>query len=89
MTGFILLDNLRLLRSLVLLFVLGLAGCAKYAEGDCIQDVKYGFIYRIVEVRFTSYKVQEWIDNKWTFFQEPSFGALNSDHVKISCPVQS
>jgi len=80
-------DNWCMFRWSVLLFlVFGLTGCAKYGEGDCVQDVKLGLIVRVVEVRFTSYKIQEWIDNKWAFFQEPPFAALDSDTVKISCP---
>src|SRR5262245_31579677 len=69
-----------------------LSGCSKFSEGDCIQEVNYGSIWRITAVNFFGeYEVQWWVaglspgrKGVWTF---PTKGLPSARYVKIACPV--
>lgn len=72
-----------------LLLVTSVGGCAKYREGDCIQDVKDGYIWRIAAVHFNRYTMQGWSDGKWGLPVNGSFDTFDSRYVKISCPFST
>src|SRR5262245_31324280 len=72
-----------------LLLVTSLSGCAKFREGDCIQNVKDGFIWRTTAVRFNRYTMQGWFDGKWGLPADGPFSTFDSGYVKISCPFSS
>ena len=77
-------------RKLILLFaVTSLIGCAKFREGDCIQNVKDGFIWRITKVHFNKYVVQGWFNGKWGLSEDGPFYTFDSRYVKISCPFST
>jgi hypothetical protein len=67
------------------------AGCTKFKEGECIQHVKDGFIWRITAVQFNKYKtVQGWFDGKWGLPVDPdNFNPDDGRYVKISCPMST
>ena len=68
-----------------LLAVISLTGCAKFSEGDCLQNVKDGFIWRVSKVHFYKYTVQGWFDGKWGLSVDGPFDTFDSHYVKISC----
>jgi hypothetical protein len=55
------------------LLVTFLGGCAKFQEGDCIQNVKDGFVWRIIEVHLDRYTMQGWFDGKWGLVVDSTF----------------
>jgi hypothetical protein len=66
-----------------------LTGCAKFGEGDCIQDPKNGYIWRITAVHFNKYKIQGWLDGKWGLPVDGSSDTFDPYYVKISCPFST
>lgn len=83
-----LLHKLNKFSSLILLLFifLSLFGCAKFKEGECIQNTSEGTIWRITSVRYTEYTLQAWIDGKWGRPVEGPFDTFDSRYVKVSCP---
>ncbi|MDO8283324.1 MAG: hypothetical protein Q7U10_12010 [Thermodesulfovibrionia bacterium] len=77
---------MRLMLLLLLIVSLFLFGCAKFKEGECIQDTSKGTILRITAVHYTDYTVQAWFEGKWGVPVKVPFGAYDSGHVKVTCP---
>lgn len=71
---------------LILPLLASLIGCAKLSEGDCIQNTKDGYIWRITKVGITQYTMQGWSEGKWGLPVASSFNSYDSGHVKIACP---
>lgn len=74
---------------LILALVASFAGCAKFKEGDCIQNTKDGYIWRITRVGVSEYTMQGWLDGKWGVAANGSFDTFDSRYVKISCPFST
>ena len=74
---------------LILALVASFAGCAKFKEGDCIQNTKDGHIWRITRVGVSQYTMQVWLDEKWGVAVNGSFDSFDSRYVKISCPFST
>ena len=74
---------------LVLSLLAFLIGCAKFSEGDCIQNTKDGYIWRITKVGITQYTTQGWVESKWGLPVAASFNTYDSVYVKIACPFSS
>lgn len=72
-----------------LALVTSVTGCAKFRDGDCIQNVKDGHIWRITAVHFKTYTVQGWFNGKWGLPVDESVGPVDSRYVKISCPFST
>ena len=80
--------------SRLLLLTLGLiaalTGCRKFNEGECVQNVRDGYIWRITEISFyNKYSVQGWTNGKWGTPVEDSNLNLNSGYVKVTCPFST
>lgn len=73
---------------LLLLFIviISLMGCAKFKEGECIQNTSDGTIYRITSVHFREYTLQGWFDGKWGLPVNGSRDTFDSRYVTVSCP---
>jgi len=70
--------------------IAALSGCGKFNEGDCVQDVRMGYIWRITEVSFfNKYRVQAWMNGKWGAPVDGDTLNLNSGYVKVSCPFST
>jgi hypothetical protein len=82
-----------MLKSIIILFAVSasVTGCTKFREGECIQHIKDGFIWRITEVRFNKYTmIQEWFDENWALpIDAGDFNPDDGRYVKISCPFSS
>jgi hypothetical protein len=79
-------------RSLLLTLglIASLTGCRKFSEGECVQNVRDGYIWRITEIRFYNrYTVQSWTNGKWGTPVEDSNLNLNSGYVKVPCPFST
>ncbi len=77
---------------LILALIASFAGCAKFKEGDCIQDTEDGYIWRITKVGGSEYTMQGWLAGKWGLAVNRSFGTYDSRdsrYVKISCPFST
>ena len=74
---------------LLLGLIAALSGCRKFSEGDCVQDVRMGYIWRITDVSFNKYTVQGWVNGKWAAPVENSNLNLSSGYVKVSCPFST
>jgi hypothetical protein len=75
---------------LTLGLIVALSGCGKFNEGDCVQDVRMGYIWRITEVSFfNKYRVQAWMNGKWDAPVDGDTLNLNSGYVKVSCPFST
>jgi hypothetical protein len=58
--------NRLLVDGTVLVLFLVFGGCsAEYQAGDCIQNPKDGYIWRITAVEFGKYTAQGWVNGKW------------------------
>ena len=80
----------RSLLGLTLGLVAALSGCRKFSEGECVQDVRMGYIWRIAEVSFfNKYRVQAWMNEKWGAPVDGDMLNLNSGYVKVSCPFST
>lgn len=83
----------RLTTSIAIFFLLATSviGCTKFSDGDCIQHVTDGFIWRITKVHFRTYTVQGWFNGKWGLAVDESAGTFDSfsRYVKISCPFST
>jgi hypothetical protein len=79
----------RSLLGLTLGLVAALSGCRKFSEGECVQDVRMGYIWRITEVSFNKYTVQGWVNGKWGAPVDDSNLNLNSGYVKVPCPFST
>jgi len=75
--------------STILIFLALVTGCAKFRHGDCIQNVKDGYIWRITAVHFKTYTVQGWSNGKWGLPVDESAALFDSRYVKISCPFST
>jgi len=72
---------------LLLIVVLSLLGCAKFKEGECIQNPSDGTIWRITEVHFTKYTAQGWYAGKWGYLVNGlPFDTFDTRYVKVTCP---
>ena len=80
-----------MIRPVLVFLLLGvfLGGCAKFGEGDCIQNVNDGHVWRITAVHFNKYTAQGWFDGKWGLLVDFPFDLLNSSYVKIPCPFSN
>ena len=79
-------------RSLLLTLglVVALTGCRKFGEGECVQNVRDGYIWRITEISFyNKYAVQSWTNGKWGTPVDASNLNLNSGYVKVPCPFST
>ena len=74
---------------LVACILIPLTGCAKFKEGDCIQNPKNGSIWRITKVGVSRYMLQGWFDGKWGLPVDESFRKFDSRYVEISCPFST
>ncbi|RJQ39840.1 MAG: hypothetical protein C4550_04630 [Nitrospiraceae bacterium] len=72
---------------LSLIVLISLFGCAKFKEGECIQNISDGTIWRITEVHFTKYTAQGWYAGKWGYAVKglPS-DTFDSRYVTVACP---
>ena len=66
-----------------------LAGCADYRAGDCAQNPKDGYIYRITSVQSGKYTVQGWLGQKWGIPTETAIDFLKDRYVKVTCPFST
>jgi hypothetical protein len=74
---------------LILLLTISLTACgqSKYYEGECIQNVGDGFVWRIVKMGFSKCTVQGWFGKKWGIPVTEACGVLDdSQYVKVRCP---
>ena len=71
---------------LILIVLISLFGCAKYKEGECIQKVSDGTIWRITAVHYREYTLQGWFDGKWGLPVNGPFDIFDSPYVKVTCP---
>ncbi len=76
---------------LTLLIVVSLFGCAKFKEGECIQNISDGTIWRVTAVNYTpvhfrEYTMQAWYDGKWGRPVNLPFNAVASRYVTVTCP---
>ena len=71
---------------LLLLICISLFGCAKFKEGECIQNSSDGTIWRITGVHSTEYTLQGWFDGKWGRPVNGPFDTFDSRYVKVTCP---
>ena len=81
-----------MLRAIFVLLVLqlALAGCRKFRDGECIQNVNDGFIWRIATVGSDKYTMQGWNDGRWGLPVDGAFDIFESSrYVKISCPFST
>jgi hypothetical protein len=75
---------------LTLGLIAALTGCRKFSEGECVQNVRDGYIWRITEVSFyNKYTVQSWTNGKWGTPVEGSNLNLDSGYVKVPCPFST
>ena len=74
--------------ALLLLFA---AGCAEYRAGECVQNSKDGYIYRVTAVSFVGdeYTVQGWLHGKWGIPVEAPASMLRGRYVKVGCPFST
>lgn len=65
-----------------------LNGCgnSKFREGACFQNIKDGFVWRVVKVGFNEITIQGLFDGKWGILVSTKGSVLESDYVKIECP---
>lgn len=82
---------MRLLLLLLIIASLFLFGCAKFKEGECIQDISDGTIWRVTAVNYTpvhfrEYTIQAWYDGKWGQPVSLPFNAFGSRYVPMACP---
>jgi len=63
--------------------------CSRYKAGDCVQNTRDGFIWRITETSQTSTTVQGWFDGKWGIPVEAPKDLFASHYVKIECPLST
>jgi hypothetical protein len=79
---------MRLSRLLLFSIVfISLLGCAKFKEGECIQNTYDGTIYRITAVHYREYTLQVWFDGKWGRPVNWPFNTFDSRYVKkVTCP---
>src|SRR5262245_47354005 len=73
--------------------VLGLflvfGGCSpEYQAGDCIQNPKDGYIWRITTVEFGKYTAQGWVNGKWGPYRFHGYGPSEAAVRQNSMPVQ-
>jgi hypothetical protein len=68
------------------IIVISLLGCAKFKEGECIQNTSDGTIYRITAVHYREYTLQGWFDGKWGREVSGPFKTFDSRYVKVTCP---
>jgi len=71
---------------LILIVLISLFGCAKFKEGECIQNTSDGTIYRITAVHYREYRLQGWFDGKWGLPVDSTFDTFDSRYVKVTCP---
>ena len=81
--------------------VLGLflvfGGCSpEFQAGDCIQNTKDGYIWRITAVEFGKYTAQGWVkggvrsaDGKWGLTVPMDPDVLRGRYVKVQCPFST
>ena len=69
-----------------IIIVISLLGCAKFKEGECIQNTSDGTIYRITSVHLREYTLQGWFDGKWGLPVNGSFDMFDSRYVTVTCP---
>jgi len=62
---------------------------ARYRAGDCFQNPKDGFVWRITSVRFGKYTVQGWFEGKWGIPVEVDNDTFLLEYVKIACPFSA
>ena len=74
---------------IVLVLASSVTGCTKFKEGDCIQHVNEGWVWRIIAVHYRKYTMQGWFDGEWGINVEASSSNYNSRYVKISCPFST
>ena len=79
---------LKILKAMLIacIFLTPLTGCAKFKEGDCIQNLEDGYIWRIASVETGKYILQGWVDGKWGLPVDGPFNIFSSRYVKIQCP---
>jgi hypothetical protein len=71
-----------------LLLVFG--GCSPdYQAGDCIQNPKDGYIWRITAVEFGKYTVQGWINGEWGLTVPMDPDIPRGQYVKVKCPFST
>ena len=68
------------------IFLTSLTGCAKFKEGNCIQNPEDGYVWRITSVKRGKYMLQNWVDGKWGLSVDGPFSIFDSRYIKISCP---
>jgi hypothetical protein len=74
--------------------VLGLflifGGCLpEYQAGDCIQNPKDGYIWRITAVEFGKYTAQGWVNGKWGLTVPMDSDVPKGPYVKVKCPFST
>jgi hypothetical protein len=74
--------------------VLGLflvfGGCSpEYQAGDCIQNPKDGYIWRITAVEFGKYTAQGWVNGKWGLTIPMDPDVPTGRYVKVQCPFST
>jgi hypothetical protein len=70
----------------------GLAGCAKYEPGDCLQHVHDGHVWRITYYSWSDgYSAQGWLNGKWGIpvGRQPRFNFDSAGYVKVACPFST
>lgn len=71
---------------LFLIVIISLLGCAKFKEGECIQNTSDGTIWRVTAVHYKEYTLQGWFDGKWGRSVNGPFNTFDSRYVKVACP---
>ncbi len=76
---------------LILIVLISLSGCAKFKEGECIQNISDGTIWRVTAVQYTpvhyrEYTLQAWYDGKWGLPVNLPFNVFDSRYVTMTCP---
>jgi hypothetical protein len=72
-----------------LLFLI-FGGCSPdYQAGDCIQNSKDGYIWRIIAVESGKYTAQGWINGKWGLTVPIDPEVPRGRDVKVQCPFST
>lgn len=82
--------NRLIVDGVVLGFFLVFGGCSpNYQPGDCIQNSKDGYIWRISAVELGKYMAQGWVNGKWGFTVPMDPDVPRGRYVKVQCPFST
>jgi hypothetical protein len=67
--------------------VLVINGCKRFEAGECVQNVRDGYVWRIISDSWIDgYSAQGWVNGKWGVPLKGNLPISRNDHVKVPCP---